>query len=78
MGTSMLGMPEFILICVALLGLMLLIYCVGLLRRIDRATTAIRFLLFRDYEDDIRDRGQRPLLKQAPEPPTPLSRSQRN
>jgi hypothetical protein len=53
---------EFILICGGLIGPGLLLYCVRLLKRIDRTTAAVRFLLFRDYEQDLSERGVRPLM----------------
>jgi hypothetical protein len=70
----MLGTTKFFLINVALIGLALLLYCVRLLRRIDRATSAVRSLLFRDYEEDLSSRGTRPVLK----PSTQASRGVAN
>ncbi len=78
MGKSMLGITELILICAAVFGLALLIYRVRLLRRIDRATAAIRFLLFRDYEQDITERGIRPLLPPSTEATRGVSSTHRH
>jgi hypothetical protein len=74
----MLGTTEFILICSAVIGLALLVYCVRLLRRIDRATAAIRFLLFRDYEQDVTERGVRPLLNSSAEATSGVSGTRRH
>jgi hypothetical protein len=74
----MLGFTEFVLICAALAGLGLLLYCASVLRRIDRATQSIRFLLFRDYEEDLSDRGMRPLLQQPTKAKTEMSSTRRH
>jgi hypothetical protein len=43
-------------------SLALLLYCASRLRRIERSTEAIRYILFRDYDQDRADRGTRPLF----------------
>ena len=42
----------------------ILIYCAHLLRQIDANTKAIRFLLFRDYDQDLANRGVYPLSRE--------------
>jgi hypothetical protein len=74
----MLGLVEFILICAAFIGVALLLYCVRLLRRVDRTTAAVRYLLFRDYEQDLSERGVRPLLDTPPKASTGASSSRRH
>lgn len=58
----MLAIIDFMQTVAAFVSLALLLYCAWRLRRIEQSTEAIRYILFRDYEQDITDRGMHPLF----------------
>ena len=60
----MVGAMATFLIAAVCIIIALLIYCALLLREIDSNTKAIRFLLFRDYDQDLANRGVYPLSKE--------------
>lgn len=62
LGNRMQAMIDFFQTTAAFVSLALLLYCASRLRRIERNSEAIRYLLFRDYEQDLDNRGVRPLL----------------
>lgn len=59
----MLAILDFVRTNAVFVVLALLFYCAWRLKRIESKTEAIRFLLFRDFEQDISDRGMYPISK---------------
>jgi hypothetical protein len=57
----MLATLDFIRANAGIVSLVLLLYCLWKQRRIEKRTEAIRYLLFRDFEEDLANRGQYPL-----------------
>ena len=55
-------MATFLISAVCII-VAILVYCAHFLRRIDSNTKAIRFLLFRDYDQDLANRGVYPLSR---------------
>jgi hypothetical protein len=54
---------DFLRTNAALISVALLCYCAWRIRQIDKRTAAIRFLLFRDYEEEFSHHDQRTASK---------------
>lgn len=59
----MVGIFEFVQANGVFISLPLLLYCAWRLRSIESKTEAIRYMLFRDYEEDLSNRGMYPISK---------------